>query len=340
MIPPRAAGKGIAAVDAGGLPRLDSAAIRRVRGPKEPVDPRRPVAVWDEEEIAGPDRVEPCRVVLLAGAECPYTCAMCDLWKHTLDGPTPPGAIPAQLAAALDLPADPRIGAPRWIKLYNSGNFTDPRAVPVGDLPRIAAQVGGFRRVIVETHPRLVGDSLATFAASIGGRLEVAMGLETILPRFLPWLNKQMTPDDFATACRFLASAGIDARAFVLLGMPGADEGESIDSAVGSARFAAEAGCRHVSLVPTRPGNGLLDRLVASGDFTPLTAAAAEAALDGVLDALRPGCTVTLDLWDWDRLAGHCGECRAPRRARIEAIQRRGRSLPPCPVACRCRHGR
>ena len=320
----------------------DSVAVRQARGAKAAVDPWRPIAVWDEEEVAGPFETVDCRVVLLAGAECPFTCAMCDLWRHTLAGPTPPGALPAQIEAALaHAPAIPPMAAgpePRWIKLYNASNFTDPRAVPVVDRPRIAALVERFERVIVETHPRLVDDSLEHFARSIGGRLEVALGLETIHPVILPRLNKQMTPADFAAACTRLQAADIDARAFVLVGLPGLDEPASIDAAIDAARFAAAAGCRHVSLIPTRSGNGFFDRLAADGSFVPVTAGAAEAALAGSLAAVPSDCLVTLDLWDWDRMAGHCGRCRAARRARIEQMHRARALLPPAPLDCGCRH--
>ena len=321
----------------------DSVAVRRARGAKVAVDPWRPIAVWDEEEVAAPFETVDCRVVLLAGAECPFTCAMCDLWRHTLAGPTPPGALPAQIEAALArAPAIPPMAAgpePRWIKLYNASNFTDPRAVPVVDRPRIAALVDRFERVIVETHPRLVDASLADFARSIGGRLEVALGLETIHPRLLQWLNTPMTPGDFAAACTRLRAADIDTRAFVLVGLPGLDEPASIDAAIDAARFAAAAGCRHVSLIPTRAGNGFLDRLAADGSFVPVTAGAAEAALAGSLAGLPADCLVTLDLWDWDRMAGHCDECRAARRARIERMHRARALLPPSPLDCGCRHG-
>jgi hypothetical protein len=318
---------------------LSSAAIRQARGPKQRVDPWRPIAVWDEEEVAGPGQGVACRVVLLAGAECPFTCAMCDLWRHTLDGPTPIGALPAQIAAALALPPAAGLGSARWIKLYNASNFTDARAVPPADLPRIAALVGGFGRVIVETHPRLVDGTLTAFAGRLGGTLEVALGLETIDAGTLPWLNKQMTPDDFAAACGRLGDFCIDVRAFVLLGLPGRCEEASIDAAIDAAGFAAAAGCRHVSLIPTRSGNGTIDRLAASGHFAPVSAAAAESALAGALDSVPAGCLVTLDGWDWDRLSGHCDLCRAPRRARIERMNRARARLPPCPLDCGCRHG-
>lgn len=319
------------------LPEAVSAAeIRRIRGPKHAVDPGRPIAVWDEEEVAAPGRLVTCRVVLLAGAECPFTCAMCDLWRHTLDGPTPPGALPEQIAMALAQPADPDLGEPRWIKLYNASNFTDPHAVPPADIPRIAALLKGFERVIVETHPRLVDASLEAFAGGLTGRLEVALGLETTDPRFLPWLNKQMTTADFAAAAVGLRAAGIDARAFVLLGLPGIDERESVAEAIITARFAAAAGCRHVCLIPTRPGNGHLDELAAGGRFVPVSAAAAEAALAGAIATIPAACLVTLDRWDWDRMSGQCDVCRAPRRDRIGIMNRYRGILPPFRSPCGC----
>ena len=323
----------------GRLPRLDSGAIRRARGAKALVDPWLPIAVWDEDEVAAPGTSIVCRVVLLAGAECPFTCAMCDLWRHTLDSPTPSGALPAQIEAALAHVPAAAASEPRWIKLYNASNFTDPRAVPVADRPRIAALVASFERVIVETHPRLVDDSLDDFARSIGGRLEVALGLETIHPAVLPWLNKQMTPGDFAAACRRLEAADIDTRAFVLLGLPGVTEGESVDAAIAAACFAAEAGCRQVSLIATRPGNGSFDRLAADGSFAPVSAAAAEAALAGAIGAVSEKCLVAFDVWDWERLAGTCEACRGPRRGRIEGMNRGRVILPAAAIDCGCRHG-
>ena len=324
----------------GGLPEVvSSAAIRRMRGPKQPVDPWRPLLVLDEKEVAEPGIAVACRVILLAGAECPYTCAMCDLWRHTLDGPTPAGALPAQIETALAMAPDPLIGTPAWVKLYNASNVTDRRAVPEVDLPRIAALVAGFERVIVETHPRLVDASLSRFAATLSGRLEVALGLETVDRRFLPWLNKQMTPEDFAAACGRLLDDGIDARAFVLLGLPGATEQASIDAAIDAARFAAEAGCRHVSLIPTRAGNGLLDRLAAEGRFAPVSATAAEAALAGAIATLPSACVVTLDLWDWERMGGLCERCRDLRRGRIDRMNLSRALPPPSSLDCGCRHG-
>jgi uncharacterized Fe-S cluster-containing MiaB family protein len=43
------------------------------------------------------------------------------------------------------------------MKLFNAGSFFDPRAVPESDYGQIAALVAGLERVIVASHPTLVG---------------------------------------------------------------------------------------------------------------------------------------------------------------------------------------
>lgn len=112
---------------------------------------------------------------------------MCDLWKNTLDEATPLGAIPTQIRRALQA-----LPPARNIKLYNSGNFFDPQAIPKADHVAIAALLADFRRVIVENHPRLTDYRCVEFAQLIQAQLEVALGLETIHPAALASLNKQM----------------------------------------------------------------------------------------------------------------------------------------------------
>ena len=109
-----------------GSPEVALAArVRAARGPKAPVDPLRPAGVWDEAEVAAPGETVPTRVVLLTGAECPFTCTTCDLWRHTLDGPTPPGALPVQLRSALALPSG-------QTTLTSTGESASPRPKVTG----------------------------------------------------------------------------------------------------------------------------------------------------------------------------------------------------------------
>src|SRR2546427_1182082 len=107
-----------------------------------------------EEERTAAGAVERAVTVFLAGAECPFTCSFCDLWRWTLEGPTPVGALPLQLDRALaDLPAN----VPDRLKLYNASNFFDRRAVPPEDLPRIAELARAFAAVTVESHANMIG---------------------------------------------------------------------------------------------------------------------------------------------------------------------------------------
>ena len=174
--------------------------------------------------------------VFLTGSECPFTCVFCDLWRQTLDGPTPAGAIPSQLDRVLAELTALEEGA--TIKLYNASNFFDRRAVPRSDWPAIAERLTGFERVVVECHPRLVDDSCLEFAALLAGRLEVAMGLETARVEVLARLNKKMTLEDFDRA-----AGGSPPRRYRHPGLrPGRralrarGRGRRVDAAVGRAR--------------------------------------------------------------------------------------------------------
>ena len=60
--------------------------------------------------------------------------------------------------------------------------------MPISDLPAIVERLAPFARVTVECHPLLVGPGAVELDALLEGRLEVAMGLETIHPRALPVL--------------------------------------------------------------------------------------------------------------------------------------------------------
>ncbi len=265
--------------------------------------------------------------MLLAGAECPFTCVFCDLWRRTLDGPTPRGAIPRQLETALQ--AAGRRPPTCAVKLYNASNFFDPRAVPADDDEAIAALLQPFDRVTVECHPRLVGRRCLEFADRIPGRLEVAMGLETADPAALARLDKGMTLADFDRAAAFLAHAGIGLRVFVLLPAPFVASARAVESAVDTVRYAVDREAAHVTLIPTRDGNGAMDDLRKRGFWTPPAPAMIDAAVERC--AGISGRVVTVDLWDIDRVLT-CRRCRPARIARLRRFNQTGD--PGTPVEC------
>ncbi|MBI3417864.1 MAG: radical SAM protein [Verrucomicrobia bacterium] len=298
------------------------------RGPRESLDPRRPHAFLLEEERAESGDIISVATIFLTNRECLWRCLMCDLWKHTLRETVPPGAIPEQIEFALEqlCAQAPAEVVTRHIKLYNSGSFFDPRAIPPADHPAIAEQIRSFERVIVECHPSLVNDSCLRFRNQLAGQLEVAMGLETAHPGVLAKLNKRMTLQQFSHAAKFLRANRIALRVFVLVKPPFLDEAEALDWARRSIDFAFDCGASVVSLIPTRFGNGALEALAALGEFSPPKLAALEAALAYGID-LRRG-RVFADTWDLEKFSD-CPRCFAPREARLREMNLRQIKLPP-----------
>ena len=266
--------------------------------------------------------------MFLAGSECPFTCSFCDLWRWTLDGPTPIGALPIQLARALE-DIEPPI--PHRLKLYNASNFFDQRAVPPQDVPRIAELARAFATVTVESHASTIGPPALELKALLSGRLEVAVGLETIHPVAMEHLNKRMDLTRFDRAADFLARHDVDLRAFVLLGAPYVPVEESIAWTIRSVEYAAARGAKRVAIIPVRSGNGEMDRLEKLGAFVSPTLRQLENALEQCL-TIRTA-VVAADLWDIARLPG-CDACRPQRVARIRTMNLSPSPQPPVPIPC------
>jgi len=151
------------------------------------------------------------------------------------------------------------------------------------------------------------------------------MGLETAHPEVLRKLNKRFDLARFERSARFLAAERIALRAFILVGLPFLDRRSDLEWAVKSAAFAFSCGAGAVTLIPTRAGNGAMDRLRESGQFAPPTLAALEEAQRGAL-ALGRG-RVFADTWALEAFSA-CPHCFAARRERLEAVNQMQRDLP------------
>jgi archaeosine synthase beta-subunit len=280
-------------------------------------------AVVDPERR--PDGViEQALTVFLSGAECPFTCSFCDLWRWTFEGPTPPGAIPRQLREVLHThPASAT--TPARLKLYNAANFFDRRAVPAEDLPAIAALAAPFGAVTVESHAQTVGPMALEFRELLAGRLEVAIGLETIHPVAAPLLNKRLDLPRFDRAADYLAANDMDLRVFALLGAPHIPAEESVEWTARTVEYAVRHGAAMVAIIPVRGGNGEMDRLQQLGQFVPPTLRQLESALDASLGF--GSAVVTVDLWDAEKLPG-CDACRPARIARLGRMNLSGQPEP------------
>ena len=307
-------------------PSAEDHRIRSLRAPKLTLDPWAAHGSILEAERRPGGTIERALTVFLAGAECPFTCSFCDLWRWTLDGPTPPGALPAQLARVLQSLQRP---LPDRLKLYNASNFFDRRAVPAEDLPALAELARPFAGVTVESHANTIGPLTLEFRRLLPGRLEVAVGLETIHPVAIRHLNKRLDLARFDRAAGFFTEHDIDWRVFVLLGAPYVAPEESVEWTVRTAEYAARRGATTIALIPVRGGDGELERLAALGHFVPPTLSQLEAALERCL-GLAPA-VVAADLWDIDRLPA-CTACRPQRFERVRRMNMTGR--PERPVAC------
>lgn len=301
---------------AGPLPTYPSTDSERdkwivgLRPEREALDPQRPSAFFVEDEIGATGEVLPVATIFLTNRECPWRCVMCDLWRKTLTTSLPTGAIPEQIEFALT-----RLPKARVVKLYNSGSFFDPRAIPGEDHPAIAELANRFERMIVECHPALVGENILRFRDRLTGRLEVAMGLETAHPGVLARLNKRMTLEQFSNAAGFLRVNGVDLRVFVLLQPPFMAQNEALHWAKRSLDFSFECGATAVTLIPTRGGNGAMEVLAAEGQFSEPRLEDLEAAVSYGLALQRR--RVFADLWD----VGHVRGCRICRGARLAHLR-------------------
>lgn len=304
--------------------------VLRHRGERPVHDPWRHQGVVVEDEPTRGGSHQRVATVFLTGRECPWRCAMCDLWRFTTAVDTPAGAIPSQIGRArCELAAEaPQVEA---LKLYNAGSFFDPEAIPPEDDDEIARTVERFERVIVESHPAFLtgvhGDRCLRFRDSLSGRLEVAVGLETADPATLARLNKRMTLDSFARAADFLARHAIDLRAFILLKPPYAGEDDYVEWACRSIDCARELGASVCSVIPTRGGNGAMEAL--DPPFVPPTLRALEQVMEYGLT--KAGLSrVFADLWDIARLfTCACSAARADRLRTMNLAQQIA-----TPVAC------
>jgi hypothetical protein len=251
---------------------------------------------------------------------------MCDLWKNTTDETIAPGAIPQQIARALE-----NMPGIKHLKLYNSGSFFDTRAIPARDYEEIANQIRFLETVIVESHPGFIGNGVLEFKNMLKPDLHVAIGLETVQPGALQKLNKRMTLAEFSSAVGYLGENGIRSRAFILLKPPYVTETEGIYWAERSIDFAFGAGVECCTVIPVRAGNGAMDHLLENGDFSIPRISSLEKVLEYGIN-LNAG-RVFADTWDLG-LFSDCKKCLGERIERINQMNLNQEIISPIQCVC------
>ncbi len=310
----------------------DNLLIEKLRHGRNAVSENVPYHFLHEQEPGLDGSLQEVNTIFLTGKECAFKCLMCDLWKNTLPTPTKPGAILRQLDYALE-----KLPSASVIKLYNSSNFFDPKAVPPSDYDAIIERLQHYSRVIVENHPKLTGKACVAFAEKLTGILEVAMGLETIHPEVVSKLNKQMVPEDFKKAAAFLRNNNISVRAFVLLNPPYlVDSKENIEWAFKTVQFAFESGAQRCTIIPVRTGNGIMELLQQQGHYVAPTLDMLEEVFDRSL-ALQQG-QVFADMWDIG-FTSQCPDCFEARKQRLELMNIEQKIYKKVVCNCHTLHG-
>jgi radical SAM enzyme (TIGR01210 family) len=310
------------------LPDFNDSWILSKRGPKNTVDPFKPYAWMVEKERSPSGTVVDTGVIFLTNRECPFQCLMCDLWRNTTNKKIPAGAIPEQIQYALN-----RMPDIRQLKLYNSGSFFDPSAIPIEDYDRIADLVSHVETLVVESHTHFLGQNVLDFRKRLTPKLEIAIGLENIHPFVISQLNKKMDPEDFRKAVVFLRQNNIATRAFVLLKPPFLNEEEGVLWAEKSIDFAFDAGVECCVIIPVRAGNGAMEFLLENGYFSyPLLESLEKVLEYGI--SLKRG-RVFADTWDLG-LFSTCNECLSERTKRL--IDMNLHQAVSISVECSCMH--
>lgn len=296
------------------------------RGKKNHIDPQKPYSWLVEKERTRSGKIEDTGTIFLSNLECPFRCLMCDLWKNTTNKSVRIGDIPNQIEWALK-----QMPEVKHLKLYNSGNFFDKKAIPEEDYRQIASLLSGFETIIVESHPKFINEKCLLFKEMLNPELEVAIGLETVHLEVLQKLNKQMTLNDFNSAVRFLAKNGIRSRAFILLKPPFLSESEGIFWANKSIDYAFEVGVQCCTVIPVRAGNGAMDILMDNGNFSLPKLNSLEAVLDYGI-GLSSG-RVFADVWDLE-LFSECEKCFDERQRRLMTMNLSQKNIDR--IVCNC----
>ena len=130
----------------------------------------------------------------------------------------------------------------------------------------------------------------------------------------------------FDRAAARLSRAGIGLRVFVQLPAPFVPPARALESVLEAVHYAVDRGAGHVTLIPSRDGNGALDELREQGHWTRSAPELIEEAAEGCAGIL--GVVVTVDLWDSDRFLT-CRHCRLARVARLRRFNDTGSPGPP-----------
>jgi hypothetical protein len=139
------------------------------------------------------------------------------------------------------------------IKLYNSGSFFDPRAIPWPTIRR-SRHCWTLRARHRREPSRADRRELSALPGLIAGRLEVAMGLETVHPTSSSPAQQAHDPRTIRRGGRAIESSAIDLRVFILVNRRFCPKPKPYTGPQRSLDFAFQCGARPRDLSSPREG--------------------------------------------------------------------------------------
>jgi radical SAM enzyme (TIGR01210 family) len=197
-------------------------------------------------------------VITLRSSGCGWVrrgggCTMCGHYPGTTQGtPVHPQDFVAQFKQEVAFHGG---RLPPVLCLYNSGSVLNEGEVPQEALDGILAEVAEkdeIEKVVLESRPEYCSEEkIESIRKRIGSRtLEIAMGLESCDDRVLTMtLNKGFLVSDFRRMVESIRQY-VRVRIYVLLKGPFLTEGEAVEDAVASIRFAETLSPSEIHLEP------------------------------------------------------------------------------------------
>lgn len=185
--------------------------------------------------------------LILRGTGCEYAlndggCTMCGFYTEQDGIPRTPEHYVTQLRLELakyDLKKYP------VLCLYNNGSFFNDSEITPGARSSLLRYIATkpFKKLVVETRADSLTEGKIADAIDIlqGMTLEVAVGLETLSEEVRDLcINKGVGLEDYIRTARIIHNEGAKLRSYVLVKPPFLTEGEAVDDAVNSIRYAQD----------------------------------------------------------------------------------------------------
>ncbi|MDO9537044.1 MAG: archaeosine biosynthesis radical SAM protein RaSEA [Thermoplasmata archaeon] len=196
-------------------------------------DPAEPVSAWSEKDLLDGEVVD-ALVIILRSPGCYWSkesgCLMCGYNRESMVTITAENLI-AQFTKAME-----KHSGQKYIKIYTSGSFLDPKEIYPEARDFILTLAGEKAdKILVESRPEFVNDQILKLVLEKVKKLEIAIGLETADDDLrASSINKGFLYDSFERACNTASEHGVDIRTYLILKPPFVSEVESIDDVLAS----------------------------------------------------------------------------------------------------------